>query len=57
MGVRAGVSTERRAVLNFLIQRYWKPVSGYLRRCGCPEKDAKDLVQDFFASCPRPVVT
>lgn len=49
----ASGSTERRDALNFLLQRYWKPVYCYLRRCGCDEEDAKDLVQDFFAACLR----
>lgn len=44
-------STKRRNALNFLLQRYWKPVYCYLRRCGYGEEDAKDLVQEFFASC------
>lgn len=49
--LRNGVAAERNAILNFLIQRYWKPVYCYLRRSGCGEEDAKDLVQDFFAFC------
>jgi len=49
--LRAGVDGERTAILNFLIQRYWKPVYCYLRRAGCGEEEAKDLVQDFFAFC------
>lgn len=53
LAVGAGDSTERRDALNFLLQRYWKPVYCYLRRCGCGEDDAKDLVQDFFAVCLR----
>ena len=44
-------STQRREALNVLLQRYWKPVYCYLRRCGCGEEDAKDLVQEFFAAC------
>jgi DNA-directed RNA polymerase specialized sigma24 family protein len=49
--LRSGVGAERTAVLNFLIQRYWKPVYCYLRRSGCGEEEAKDLVQDFFVFC------
>jgi RNA polymerase sigma factor (sigma-70 family) len=49
--LRAGVVAERAAILNFLIQRYWKPVYCYLRRSGCGEEEAKDLVQDFFVFC------
>ena len=51
--LRAGVSTERRAILDFLIRRYWKPVYCYCRRTGCSEEDAKDLVQEFFSDCLR----
>jgi len=51
VALRAGVGAERTAILNFLIQRYWKPVYCYLRRSGCGEEEAKDLVQDFFAFC------
>lgn len=51
MALRDGTSTERTAILNFLILRYWKPVYCYLRRCGCGEEEAKDLVQDFFVFC------
>ena len=53
MAVRAGAGTEQRSVLNFLIQRYWKPVYCYVRRCGHGEEDAKDLVQEFFMACLR----
>ncbi len=49
--LRAGVGAERTDILNFLIQRYWKPVYCYLRRAGCGEEEAKDLVQDFFVFC------
>ena len=49
--LRAGDSTQRRNALDFLIQRYWKPVYCYLRRRGYGEEDAKDLVQEFFAFC------
>jgi RNA polymerase sigma-70 factor (ECF subfamily) len=51
LALRAGAPAERDAILNFLIQRYWKPVYCYLRRAGCGEEEAKDLVQDFFAFC------
>ena len=53
VALRAGVGAERTAILNFLIQRYWKPVYCYLRRAGSGEEEAKDLVQDFFAFCLR----
>ena len=51
--LRAGVSTEQWAILDFPIRSYWKPVYCYLRRAGCPEEVSKDLVQDFFAHCMR----
>ena len=51
--LRAGVSSERRTILDFLIRRYWKPVYCYCRRAGCSEEDAKDLVQEFFSDCLR----
>jgi len=38
----------RTAVLNELLQRYWKPVYCYLRRKGLNNEDAKDLTQGFF---------
>lgn len=41
---------DRNAALDFLLRRYWKPVFCYLRGRGWPEEEAKDLVQDFFAS-------
>ena len=46
--VRGPLSPEQRAVLNLLIQRYWKPVYHYIRRKGHPNEQAKDLTQDFF---------
>lgn len=36
------------ALLDLLIQRYWKPVYCYLRRKGYPNEKAKDLTQGFF---------
>jgi RNA polymerase sigma-70 factor (ECF subfamily) len=38
----------RRAVLDDLIRRYWKPVYCYLRRKGHGNERAKDLTQGFF---------
>lgn len=46
-------SPERSAALDYLLQRYWKPVYCYVRRRGYREEDAKDLVQDFFEACLR----
>jgi RNA polymerase sigma-70 factor (ECF subfamily) len=50
---RVAGGTERRAIHDFLIRCYWKPVYCYLRRSGCDEEDAKDYVQEFFAVCLR----
>ena len=36
------------ALMDVLIQRYWKPVYCYLRRKGYPNEQAKDLTQGFF---------
>lgn len=38
----------KRALMDLLIQRYWKPVYCYLRRKGYPDEQAKDLTQGFF---------
>jgi len=37
-----------RALIDLLIQRYWKPVYFYLRRKGYDNEQAKDLTQGFF---------
>jgi DNA-directed RNA polymerase specialized sigma24 family protein len=37
-----------RALIDRLLQRYWKPVYCYLRRKGHNNEDAKDLSQGFF---------
>ena len=39
---------ERKAALDELVGRYWKPVYCYLRRKGCDNEQAKDLTQGFF---------
>jgi RNA polymerase sigma factor (sigma-70 family) len=48
MALREGGSEERRAILEFLIRRYWKPVYCFVRRLGFDDEHAKDLVQEFF---------
>ena len=48
--LRAAPTTERRAVLSLLIERYWRPVYLYLRQKGYTNEDAKDLVQEFFTT-------
>ena len=37
-----------RALIGFLLQRYWKPVYCYLRHKGYRNEEAKDLTQGFF---------
>jgi DNA-directed RNA polymerase specialized sigma24 family protein len=37
-----------RALIELLLERYWKPVYCYLRREGYANEDAKDLTQGFF---------
>jgi RNA polymerase sigma-70 factor (ECF subfamily) len=39
----------RRAAMEAVCRRYWKPVYCYLRRKGCGNEEAKDLTQGFFA--------
>ena len=36
------------ALIELLLQKYWKPVYCYLRRRGYPNEEAKDLTQGFF---------
>lgn len=42
--LRDATPADRDALLDQLLRRYWKPVYCYLRRAGCAEQDAKDLV-------------
>jgi RNA polymerase sigma-70 factor (ECF subfamily) len=46
--IKGDASAERREALNFLAERYWKPVYCYLRRRGYGESESEDLVQEFF---------
>lgn len=46
--VKGEASTERQEALNFLAERYWKPVYCYVRRQGYEAIEAEDLVQEFF---------
>ncbi len=41
--------TRRRAVMEQLAGRYWKPIYCYLHKKGHADQEAKDLVQGFFA--------
>ena len=46
--LRENTGEERRAILDFLIRRYWRPVYCFVRRSGSDDEQAKDLVQEFF---------
>ncbi|MGH9741209.1 MAG: RNA polymerase sigma factor [Candidatus Acidiferrum sp.] len=46
--VRGDASAERAEALNYLAERYWKPVYCYVRRRGYGSAEAEDLVQEFF---------
>jgi len=48
VGARTGAKGRRRALLEDLLRRYWKPVYCYLRRKGHENEPAKDLAQGFF---------
>jgi DNA-directed RNA polymerase specialized sigma24 family protein len=39
---------QRNAIINTLLQEYWKPVYCYIRRKGYNNEQAKDLTQGFF---------
>lgn len=43
-------SPERRAALEKLIEKYWKPLYLYVRRRGQDSETAKDTVQSFFTT-------
>lgn len=45
---KTGDQERRRASVDNLVSRYWKPVYCYLRRKGYTNEKAKDLTQDFF---------
>ena len=42
------VTADHRGVINWLIERYWKPVYVYFRRKGFDPDMATELAQDFF---------
>jgi len=48
--VRGNNTGAKRAALDILIRRYWKPVFHFLRYSGAGEESAKDSTQAFFAS-------
>jgi len=45
---RTSDEARRRAVVDYLVGKYWKPVYCYLRRKGYDNEPAKDLTQGFF---------
>jgi RNA polymerase sigma-70 factor (ECF subfamily) len=47
-GVETSGDDQNRALIELLLQRYWKPVYCYLRRRGYQNEQAKDLTQGFF---------
>ncbi len=49
--LRAGNPAARRAALEILARRYWKPVFLFLRYSGHNVEVARDLTQGFFADC------
>ncbi|MBI2932344.1 MAG: sigma-70 family RNA polymerase sigma factor [Planctomycetes bacterium] len=52
LGARDRASPEWRTRLDQLIQLYWRPVCGYLkRRWGLADDDAADLTQELFLKC------
>ena len=48
LDARTGPDSARRA-MEEIYRAYRGPVLAYVRRSGCTEGDAEDLVQDFFA--------
>lgn len=48
LAARINDENQRKAVINELMARYWKPVYCYLRRKGYSNAAAKDLTQGFF---------
>ena len=47
--IRDGSPAAKRAALDILARRYWKPVFRFLQFSGKDEESAKDLTQAFFA--------
>ena len=50
-------TTQSRQAFASLCEGYWSPSYAYVRRLGCSVEEAQDLVQDFFGSSPKSVVT
>lgn len=48
--IRGGSPAKKRAALDILARRYWKPVFRFLQFSGKDEESAKDLTQAFFAA-------
>jgi hypothetical protein len=47
-GAKTHDETKQRAIVDSLINEYWKPVYCYLRRIGYANEPAKDLTQGFY---------
>mgnify|MGYP001443511826 CR=1 FL=1 len=47
-GARTSTPERRRAVLDELARRYWRPVYSYVRARGHHDADARDITQGFF---------
>jgi DNA-directed RNA polymerase specialized sigma24 family protein len=47
-GLKGAEGANDRALIELLLERYWKPVYCYLRRKGYANEQAKDLTQGFF---------
>jgi RNA polymerase sigma-70 factor (ECF subfamily) len=45
---KGDATVERREALNFIAERYWKPIYCFVRRQGYEDEQAKELVQEYF---------
>jgi hypothetical protein len=52
-GVASADEGHSRALIESLLDHYWKPVYCYLRRKGHTNEEAKDLTQGFFHDRPE----
>lgn len=48
LAARDRTSPEARQALQELCEAYWYPLYAFIRRCGHPVEEAKDLTQEFF---------
>jgi len=49
LAAKDGTESKAGEAMAYLCRTYWYPLYAYLRRKGCNEPDAQDLVQGFFA--------